>query len=136
VQPDGKVLPVEKFNTERWKALDADVRFTADRIVKDADLPISKLTRPTCDEQRRADAGTAELRLAGGTVNSNIRSTAAARGTRRSRPRRRHRRHIKIKQLFPQIEKMQATVGEIYGQAKLTATGDSVGEMLATRTAK
>jgi uncharacterized protein involved in outer membrane biogenesis len=41
-------------------------------------------------------------------------------------------RHIKIKQLFPQIEKMQATVGEIYGDAQLSATGDSVGALLAS----
>ena len=33
VQPAGKALPVEKFHTEKWKVLDADVHFTADHIV-------------------------------------------------------------------------------------------------------
>jgi uncharacterized protein involved in outer membrane biogenesis len=33
VQPAGKVLPVETFRTERWTAIDADVKYTrrADR---------------------------------------------------------------------------------------------------------
>jgi uncharacterized protein involved in outer membrane biogenesis len=44
VQPSGKVLPVEEFKTERWNRLDADVRFAADRIVRDTHFPISKLS--------------------------------------------------------------------------------------------
>jgi uncharacterized protein involved in outer membrane biogenesis len=41
-------------------------------------------------------------------------------------------RQIKIKQLFPAVEKIQqATAGDIYAETKLSATGDSVAEMLA-----
>ncbi|HEY4296316.1 MAG TPA: AsmA family protein, partial [Paraburkholderia sp.] len=32
-QPSGRVLPVEEFRTDRWKAIDADVKFTGRRIV-------------------------------------------------------------------------------------------------------
>ncbi len=42
-QPSNKVLPVEEFRTDRWKAIDADVKFTGRRIVKDTDLPITDL---------------------------------------------------------------------------------------------
>ncbi|MFC5550467.1 AsmA family protein [Massilia aerilata] len=134
VQPNSKALPVEKFNTAKWKVLDADVRFTADRIVKTAQLPLNKL-----NTHLTMDNGVLKLRpldfgLAGGTVTSNItldgsgsagkdaiKATLDATG-----------RHIEVKQLFPQIQKIQqATAGDIYAQAKLTATGDSVGEMLA-----
>jgi uncharacterized protein involved in outer membrane biogenesis len=134
VQPTGKALPVEKFHTEKWKVLDADVHFTADRIVKTADLPLNKL-----NTHLTMDNGVLRLRpldfgMAGGTVTSNItldgsgsagkdaiKATLDATG-----------RHIEVKQLFPAIQKIQqATAGDIYAQAKLTATGDSVGEMLA-----
>jgi len=132
VQPKDKALPVEKFNTDRWKALDADVRFSADRIVKDADLPISKVTTHIVMKDGVLTLAPLNFMLAGGTVNSNIKLDGSAGGTRPIKATLdATARHIKIKQLFPAIEKMQATVGEIYAQTKLTATGDSVGAMLA-----
>lgn len=132
VQPRDKALPVEKFNTDRWKALDADVRFQADRIVKDADLPISKVDTHIVMKDGVLTLQPLNFVLAGGSVASNIKLDGSAGGTA---PIKAYldatARHVKIKQLFPAIEKMQATVGEIYAQTKLTATGDSVGAMLA-----
>ena len=134
VQPKDKALPVEKFNTAKWKVLDADVRFTADRIVKTAQLPLNKL-----NTHLTLDNGVLKLHplncgLAGGTVTSDITLDGsggagkdAIKATLDATA-----RHIEVKQLFPQVQKIQqATAGDIYAQAKLTATGDSVGEMLA-----
>jgi uncharacterized protein involved in outer membrane biogenesis len=126
VQPDNKALPVEKFNTARWKALDANVRFSADRIVKDAGLPLSKLTTHLVMNDGVLTLEPLNFMLAGGSVNSNIKldgshSNAPIKATAQV-----DAKHIKIKQLFPKIDKMQATVGEINAQAKLSATGDSV----------
>ncbi|GAF92005.1 unnamed protein product, partial [marine sediment metagenome] len=42
-QPPGRVLPVETFRTDRWRALDADVKFTGRKLVKSSDLPITNL---------------------------------------------------------------------------------------------
>jgi hypothetical protein len=131
VQPEGKALPVEKFHTERWKVLDADVRFTADRIVKDKDLPISKLQSHVVMNDGVLTLQPLNFVMASGNVNSNIKLD----GSNAKQPIKAtadvKARDIHIKELFPQIEKMQATVGSIYGEAKLTATGDSVGAMLA-----
>jgi len=131
VQPEGKALPVEKFHTERWKVLDADVRFTADRIVRDKDLPISKLQSHVLMNDGVLTLQPLNFVLASGNVNSNIKLD----GSNAKQPIKAtadvKARDIHIKELFPQIEKMQATVGSIYGEAKLTATGDSVGAMLA-----
>jgi uncharacterized protein involved in outer membrane biogenesis len=69
--------------------------------------------------------------LAGGTVNSNIKLDGSNANDKIKATADITARHIQIKQLFPKIEKMQATVGEIYSEAKLSATGDSVGAMLA-----
>ena len=32
VQPTNKVLPVEAFKTERWTSIDADIKFSAEKI--------------------------------------------------------------------------------------------------------
>jgi uncharacterized protein involved in outer membrane biogenesis len=131
VQPEGKALPVEKFHTERWKVLDADVRFTADRIVKDKDLPISKLQSHLVMNDGVLTLQPLDFAMAGGNVDSNIKldGSNANEPIKATADVKAH--EIRIKELFPQIEKMQATVGSIYGEAKLTATGDSVGAMLA-----
>jgi uncharacterized protein involved in outer membrane biogenesis len=134
VQPSGKALPVEKFHTEKWKVLDADVHYTADRIVKTAELPLNKLNTHLTMDNGVLRLKPLDFGMAGGTVTSNvtldgsgnagkdaIKATLEATG-----------RHIEVKQLFPQIQKIQqATAGDVYAQLKLTATGDSVGEMLA-----
>jgi uncharacterized protein involved in outer membrane biogenesis len=134
VQPNGKALPVEKFHTEKWKKLDADVRFSADRIVKTAQLPLNKLNTHLTMDNGVLRLKPLDFGLAGGTVNSTITldgSGAAGKDAiKATLDATAH--HIEVKQLFPQIQKIQqATAGDVYGQAKLTATGDSVGEMLA-----
>jgi uncharacterized protein involved in outer membrane biogenesis len=134
VQPAGKALPVEKFHTEKWKVLDADVRFTADRIVKTADLPLNKLNTHVTMNNGVLRLKPLDFGLAGGTVTSTITLDGsggagkdAIKATLDATARR-----IEVKQLFPAVQKIQqATAGDLYAQTKLTATGDSVGEMLA-----
>lgn len=135
VQPENKALPVEKFHTEKWKVLDADVHFSADRIVRDKNLPLSKLQTHLVMKDGVLTLQPLDFVLAGGNVNSNIKLDGSGNGTgkdaiKASLDATAH--HIQIKQLFPGIQKIQqATVGEINGDAKLTSTGDSVAAMLA-----
>jgi uncharacterized protein involved in outer membrane biogenesis len=134
VQPNGKALPVEKFHTETWKKLDADVRFSAERIVKTAQLPLNKLRTHLTMDNGVLRLKPLDFGLAGGTVTSTVTLDGsggagkdAIKATLEATARR-----IEVKQLFPQIQKIQqATAGDVYAQIKLTATGDSVGEMLA-----
>jgi uncharacterized protein involved in outer membrane biogenesis len=131
VQPENKALPVEKFHTEKWKVLDADVHFTADKIVKDAGLPLSKLQTHLVMKDAVLTLQPLDFVLAGGPVTSNIKLDGSGKGTIKATLDA-TARHVQIKQLFPGIQKIQqATVGEINAQAKLTSTGDSVAAMLA-----
>jgi uncharacterized protein involved in outer membrane biogenesis len=41
-------------------------------------------------------------------------------------------RHLKVRELFPKLQSMQASVGEVNGDAALSGTGNSVSAMLAT----
>ncbi|HZV66221.1 MAG TPA: AsmA family protein [Telluria sp.] len=134
VQPSGKVLPVETFRTERWKAIDADVKYAADRIVRDKQLPISKLTTHLLLQDGVLALNPLNFDIAGGAMSSTINLDGSGRENREAirATAKVTARHIQIKQLFPTIEKMQATVGEIDGDAKLSATGNSVATMLAS----
>jgi uncharacterized protein involved in outer membrane biogenesis len=129
-QPANKVLPVEPFRTDRWNAIDADVKFTGERIVHSKDLPIDHLVTHIKLQDAVLTLDPLNFGIAGGTLSSNIqldghampmqaRAALAA-------------RHFKIKQLFPKIESMRASVGEINGDARLSATGNSVATLLGS----
>jgi uncharacterized protein involved in outer membrane biogenesis len=134
VQPAGKVLPVEAFHTERWKTLDADVKYSAERIVRDKQLPISKLTTHLIMKDGVLNLAPLNFQIAGGSMNSTIKLDGSNREGKNAimATAKVTARHIEIKQLFPTIEKMQATVGEINGDAQLSATGNSVATLLAS----
>ncbi|MFN3790949.1 AsmA family protein [Massilia sp.] len=133
VQPGGKVLPVEEFKTERWNKLDADVRFAADRIVRDTAFPISKLSTHLKMDNAVLNLEPLEFAMAGGTVRSNIRLDGRGRqGPKAIKAQAKvTARRIEIKKLFPKIEQLQASVGSISGDANLTAQGNSVASLLA-----
>ncbi len=133
VQPGGKVLPVEEFRTERWKAIDADVRYAADQIIRDKTLPISKLSTHLIMKDGVISLAPLDFGVAGGTLRSTIRMDGSgAKGNTIAATAKVSARHIQIKQLFPTIEKMQATVGQINGDAQLSATGTSVAALLGS----
>jgi uncharacterized protein involved in outer membrane biogenesis len=134
VQPGGKVLPVEEFRTERWKAIDADVRYTAESIRREKTLPISKLSAHLIMKDGVITLDPLDFGAAGGTLRSTIRlDGSGAKGKHTiAATAKVAARHIQIKQLFPTIEKMQATVGEINGDAQLSSTGTSVAALLGS----
>ena len=133
VQPGGKVLPVEEFRTERWKAIDADVRYTAEHIRREKTLPISKLSTHLIMKDGVITLAPLDFGVAGGDLRSTIRlDGSGAKGNQIAATAKITARHIQIKQLFPTIEKMQATVGQINGDAQLSATGTSVAALLGS----
>jgi uncharacterized protein involved in outer membrane biogenesis len=133
VQPAGKVLPVEQFHTERWKTLDADVKFAADRIVRDHNLPINKLSTHLVMKDGVLSLEPLNFGMAGGTLSSTIRLDGSGRSGKDAikATAKVSARHIEIKQLFPAVQKLQASVGEINGDAQLSAVGNSVASLLA-----
>lgn len=133
VQPGGKVLPVEEFRTERWKAIDADVRYGANQIVREKTLPISKLSAHLIMKDGVITLAPLDFGVAGGTLRSTIRLDGSGKaGNTIAATAKVSARHIQIKQLFPTIEQMQATVGQVNGDAQLSATGTSVAALLGS----
>src|SRR5690606_5486715 len=129
-QASGKGLPTREFRTDRWRVMDADVTLTADRIIYDEDLPITKFDVHlvmdngllTLDPLRFGMAGGSidtKLRLDGGRTPMAGKAEIAARG-------------LRLKQLFPKVESMQRALGQLNGNAALTGTGNSVAALLGS----
>lgn len=129
-QPADKALPVEPFRTERWRAIDADVTFTGKRIIKNPQLPFTDLYTHVVMKDgnlalvplRFGFAGgslASDINLDGGAVPLKARISLSA-------------RHLKLKQLFPTQKTMQSALGELNGDAALSATGNSPAAMAAT----
>ncbi|QVN23301.1 AsmA family protein [Burkholderia pyrrocinia] len=129
-QPANKALPVEAFRTERWKKIDADVRFTGQRIIKSPSLPITDLTTHVVMQDGVLTLNPLNFGVAGGTLASNIHldgngTPLKARFTLQAR-------HLKLKQLFPTFTVMQTALGEVNGDAALSAIGNSPAALAST----
>jgi uncharacterized protein involved in outer membrane biogenesis len=127
-EPPHRVLPVEPFEVDRWKAMDADVHFTGKRVVRTRELPISDV-----ESRIRMQSGVLTLDplrfdMAGGNVGSSIRIDANA-----SPPKgvvSLDARGLKLRRLFEKVEGLADSAGEIDGDVKLAGSGRSLGALL------
>ena len=130
VQPADKLLPVSEFRTERWRAMDADVKFSAARIVYKKPLPVDALSTHLTMQAGTLNLDPLVVSLAGGTARGSLRldgSKSPMQGTLKL-----NARHLKLKQLFPTFEPMQASFGEVNGDTSLRAAGNSVATLLGS----
>ena len=127
--PKDKLLPSDTFNTDRWNAMDADVTFDGKKVVQDAGLPIAGLSTHIVMNNARLTLDPLGVGLANGKLNGKVvldaRKTPMI-GTVDVRA-----RGLGLKQLFPKVESMQASFGEINGDIILNATGQSVAGLMA-----
>jgi uncharacterized protein involved in outer membrane biogenesis len=129
-QPTDKALPVARFRTERWDSIDADVKFSGKRIIRDVDLPLTDLVTHI----KLTDGVLLLDPLNFGIAGGNLVSTLRLDGKREPMGATidMTARRLKLKQLFPEVESMRASLGEVNGAAKLTATGNSVSALLGS----
>ena len=130
VQPDSKALPVEQFNTAKWNALDADVKFTGKKLVRTHDIPFNDIVAHIHMKDKVLSLTPLNFGMAGGDITSNI--TLDGRQKNIAAQAKVAARHLKIRELFPKLQSMQASFGEVYGDAALTGHGNSVSAMLAS----
>ncbi|RQR70222.1 AsmA family protein [Burkholderia sp. Bp9012] len=131
-QPPDRVLPVATFRTERWSAIDADVKFTGRKLIKSPQLPITDLYTHILLQDGVLSLEPLQFGVAGGTLATNAqldgsRTPLKGRFTLAAR-------HLRLKQLFPTQKVMQTALGEINGDASLSATGNSPAALAATST--
>ncbi|MFZ4832372.1 AsmA family protein [Rouxiella sp. Mn2063] len=129
-QPADKALPVEQFDTKSWRAMDADVKFSAKRIEHGKSLPLSDLST-----HLKLDNGTIlmdplRFGVAGGNLNSTVR-LEGDKSPMRGRVDL-HVRKLQLKALLPNVESMKKSLGQLNGDATLSGTGNSVAALLGT----
>lgn len=128
-QPADKVLPVEEFRTDRWRAMDADVEFAGKRIVHSDKLPITNLFTHLVLNDGLLTLEPLRFGMAGGTLESHIRLDGG-KTPLQSRVDMKAR-NFKLKELAPTFAPMQSSFGELNGDAAITGTGNSVATILA-----
>ena len=129
-QPADKLLPVESFDTTRWRKMDADVRFTGNRIVRKSNLPVSNLSAHLLMDDGMLTLDPVALSAAGGDLKAHIELDG------RKHPMHGEAtlslRHLELSKLFPTVELMHTSLGQINGDAKLDGDGNSVAALLGT----
>lgn len=129
-QPLGKVLPYDRFETDKWDVMDADVRFKGRRIEHGSSLPISDLDTHLI--LNKGDLRLTPLRfgLAGGSIDAHVRLE----GDKKPMQGRveLNARRLQLKQLMPNVQSMQKTLGELNGDADIRGTGNSVAALLGS----
>ncbi|BAN50859.1 AsmA family protein [Metapseudomonas resinovorans] len=129
-QPTDKVLPVEEFRTERWRVMDADVSFTGKRIQHSEKLPVTDLATHLVLDDGVLNLEPLRFGVAGGSLEATIRLDG--RRTPLAGKARLDARHFKLKELFPSVQAMRNSLGELNGKADLSGTGNSVAALLGS----
>ena len=127
-QPAGKVLPYDRFDTDKWQLMDADVRFKGGRIEHGGSLPISDLSTHVI--LQRGDLRLQPLRF--GLANGTIAGSLHLQGNKKPLQGEANlqARRLKLKALMPKVEMMQKTLGEMNGDVQLRGSGNSVAALL------
>ena len=129
-----RVLPREKFSTERWTKMDADVKLVATRVMRPRQVPINSLSTHLLLEDGVLRLQPLNFGVAGGRVTSTVvidsnarPPTGALKGEIQG---------LKLALLFPALKSMDEAFGTLYGRADLKGRGVSVGDLLSTSTGK
>jgi len=129
-QPEDKVLPVREFDTAKWKTLNADVEFRVKRFLRQDEIPFEDMVAHLKLNEGVLSLAPLNFGMAGGKLNTNVKldgSKARIRATLDVSA-----RGLKLNELFPAVEEMKASIGEVYADAKLTSQGNSVSDMLGS----
>lgn len=129
-QPAGKILPAEPFKTDRWRSVDVDVKFTGRRIVREKALPIDNLFARIKIDDGVLSLQPLDFGVAGGALKTSVRLDG--RGTPVKADMKLSARGLNLKDLFPAVPSMHASLGAINGDATLTATGNSIAQLLGS----
>lgn len=125
---DGKVLPTAKLDFARLRAMDADVRYSAQRIRNVRDLPLERGDVTVHLKDAALSLDPLDLGVAGGSVKGAIRIAGASQPAdiRASLDLRR----LQLAKLLPKLQSTGNNVGRIDGRLNLAGTGDTVANWL------
>ena len=134
LQPANKLLPIDQFKAERWRSVDADIKFSANTIILNKTLPINKLITRVRLHDGVLSLLPLDFVIAGGSMRSNITLDGSGESGKNIIKTSINvtARHLHLKQLFPTFKLLQASIGEINGDASLSSVGNSVSSLLGS----
>jgi uncharacterized protein involved in outer membrane biogenesis len=130
VQPANKALPIEPFDIQRWGSIDADVKFIGHKIVRDKTLPIENIVANLHLHDSVLALQPLKFGVAGGSLVSTV--MLDGRGKLIKGQIKLAARGLQIKKILPDFQSLQASLGEINGNASLSATGNSIAALLGS----
>jgi uncharacterized protein involved in outer membrane biogenesis len=129
-----RLLPDQKFSTDAWGKMDADVRLDALRVMRPKQLPIDKLSTHLLLKDSVLKLEPLDFGIAEGRIMSNITldgTQKPMRGVIKADVQGLH-----LAPLFPTVKNMQDALGTLYGRADLVGHGASVASLLGTSDGK
>jgi uncharacterized protein involved in outer membrane biogenesis len=130
VGADGKLLPETPFRPQRWRAMDAQVEFSGDRVFRDSELPIHRVNARIVMDDAQLSLQPFRFRYADGDVDATLRldgRQAPIKGALDL-----DARGMQLERLLPAGTGGGdgITLGRADGKAQLHASGNSVGSLL------
>ncbi len=126
--PAVKVLPTETLDFERLRAMNAEVKYTADRIRNVRDIPLDRGSVQVKLIDRVLTLEPLDLGVAGGKVAGGVRidATQNPADVRASLD----VRALQINRLIPKVETLRTSFGRLDGRFNLSGRGNSVASWL------
>ncbi|MPM74768.1 hypothetical protein SDC9_121757 [bioreactor metagenome] len=128
LQRKGRVLPDTPFETGRWNAMDLDIAFTGESIIRPASLPIENLSTRAVLQDGKLSLSPLRFGVARGKINANLALDSSAQplkvqldGTADG---------VQLGALFPKVELMRKSFGRLDGGFSIATRGNSVASML------
>lgn len=129
-RPGDGVLPVTAIDLSRLRRMDADVRFTATRVVNVRRLPLDRMATHVRLRGGVLDLAPLELGVAGGKLGGKLRLDGTNRTAQVGLDL--QASNLQLQKLFPGVELNQASVGLVQGRVELEGRGNTVAQMLGS----
>lgn len=126
---NGRVLPNEPFSLEKLHSADADIKFRGKHIVT-ANLPLDDISADLKLNNGLLTLKPLNFGVADGQIASDV--VLDARKPIISTQVDATVKDIKLNKLFPNLKTTQTSAGDVSGRMKLSATGNSLAQMLGS----
>jgi uncharacterized protein involved in outer membrane biogenesis len=125
-----KLLPVKKLDFSKFKDMNADVWYTAATVRNMKALPVTQLKVHVQLASGALKLDPLDLGMAGGRATGRIHVNSAS--TPATALVQLDGRSLQINQLFPSVQRMQASFGSLNARVDLQGRGDSIATLLAS----
>ena len=126
----GKVLPDAPFATDRWNAMDMDLKFAGQRVVRQGSLPLEDLSVHALLSDAVLRLDPLHFGVAKGKIESKV--VLDSRNTPLTVHMDTRVQNLRLASLFPEVELTKKSLGRLDGAMALNGKGTSVAQWLGT----